>query len=47
MKSERNDAPNDPLARFAISSVRNDLIQPEAALMGYEKTAPGERARFV
>jgi hypothetical protein len=47
MKSERNDAPNDPLARFAISSVQNALIQPEAALIGYEKTAPDERARFI
>ncbi len=47
MKSERNDAVNDPLAPFAISSVLSDLIQTEAARIGYEKTAPEEGARFV
>ncbi|WP_158514346.1 hypothetical protein [Nioella sediminis] len=47
MKSERNDAVNDPLAPFAISSVLSDLIQTEAARFGYEKTAPEEGARFI
>jgi uncharacterized protein (UPF0332 family) len=47
LKNKRHDADYDPLAKFAISEVENDLRLARAALTGFENAAPLERARFA
>lgn len=47
LKNKRHDADYDPLAKFAISEVENDLNLTQAALAGFSSCDPQERARFA
>tara|TARA_R110002073_G_scaffold144213_1_gene296240 strand:- start:208 stop:711 length:504 start_codon:yes stop_codon:yes gene_type:complete len=47
LKNKRQDADYDPLTKFAISAVENDLIQTRAALQGFNEADAVERARFA
>lgn len=47
LKNKRQSADYDPLDRFAISDVRNDLDIAETALDGLDRATPQERTRFA
>jgi hypothetical protein len=47
MKNKRHQADYDPLEKFAISDVENDLSLARSALTGFDKVVAAERARFA
>lgn len=47
LKNKRQIADYDPLERFVISDVRNDLEIAERAILNFDRAAPQERARFA
>ena len=47
MKNKRHDADYDPLKKFVISEVQNDLGIAAAALNGFDSIDAPQRARFA
>lgn len=47
LKNKRQAADYDPLAKFSISSVRNDLALAESALEAFWRAEQIDRARFA
>ncbi|MEO1138284.1 MAG: hypothetical protein AAFW87_02400 [Pseudomonadota bacterium] len=47
MRTKREDADYDPMKRFAISVVNNDLSTVASVIKGFGKTDPVEQARFA
>ncbi len=47
MKNKRHRADYDPLEKFSISDVKNDLSRAVAALDALDRVDPAEQARFA